>query len=105
MKRSRVGKSRTVQGALMLRCISISPQARWNMRSEKGPCARVTWLWYSSAGLIARAGPLLAAHVPSILGADADAAQHQRALHGPRFPHPRALHHGTAAAALHHDRM
>ena len=24
------------------------------MRSEKGPCSRVTWLWYSSMGLIRR---------------------------------------------------
>ena len=30
------------------------PHERWNMRSENGPCSRVTWLWYSSIGLMAR---------------------------------------------------
>ena len=30
------------------------PQDRWNIRSEKAPCARVTWLWYSSIGLMER---------------------------------------------------
>ena len=34
--------------------IIMMPQERWNIRSEKGPCARVTWLWYSSIGLMAR---------------------------------------------------
>ena len=32
-------------GASMLAWMSISPQERWNMRSEKGPCTRVTWFW------------------------------------------------------------
>ncbi len=54
MKRSSVGKSSSVQGASMFAWISIRPQERWNIRSENGPCARVTWLWYSSIGLIAR---------------------------------------------------
>ena len=43
-KRSRLGKSSTAQGAETLACISISPHERWNMRSEKTPCSRVTWL-------------------------------------------------------------
>ena len=38
----------------MFAWISIRPQQRWNIRSENGPCTRVTWLWYSSIGLIAR---------------------------------------------------
>ena len=38
----------------MFAWISISPHERWNIRSENGPCTRVTWLWYSSIGLIAR---------------------------------------------------
>jgi len=38
----------------MLAWISIKPQERWNMRSENTSCTRVTWLWYSSIGLIAR---------------------------------------------------
>src|SRR3954464_8128583 len=32
----------------------MMPHERWCMRSENGPCARVTWLWYSSIGLMAR---------------------------------------------------
>ena len=52
--RSRVGKSRSVLGAEILRWIIIRPQERWNMRSEKLPCSRVTWLWYSSMGLMER---------------------------------------------------
>src|SRR3954471_302325 len=32
----------------------MMPHERWCIRSENGPCARVTWLWYSSIGLIAR---------------------------------------------------
>ena len=44
-KRSRLGKSRSVVGASRLAWISISPHERWNMRSEKAPCTRVTWLW------------------------------------------------------------
>ena len=43
-KRSSDGKSSRTQGASILAWISISPQERWNMRSEKGPCTRVTWL-------------------------------------------------------------
>src|SRR5262245_29740913 len=54
MNRSRLGKSRSVQLAEMFRWMNISPQLRWNMRSENGPCSRVTWLWYSSAGLLLR---------------------------------------------------
>ena len=54
MKRSSVGKSSSVQGASMFAWISIRPQLRWNIRSENGPCIRVTWLWYSSIGFIAR---------------------------------------------------
>ena len=54
MKRSSVGKSSSVQGASMLAWISMMPQLRWNIRSENGPCVRVTWLWYSSIGFIAR---------------------------------------------------
>ena len=38
-KSFRVGKSRTVQGAEIFAWISIMPQERWNMRSEKLPCA------------------------------------------------------------------
>ena len=53
-KRSRVGKSRSVVGASRFAWMSIRPHERWNMRSENGPCTRVTWLWYSSIGLIAR---------------------------------------------------
>ena len=44
-KASRVGKSSSVHGAEMFFWIIISPQERWNMRSEKLPCSRVTWLW------------------------------------------------------------
>ena len=29
----------------MLAWIIIRPQERWNMRSENGPCTRVTWFW------------------------------------------------------------
>ena len=54
MKRSRVGKSSTAQGAEMFCWMNMMPHERWNMRSENGPCSRVTWLWYSSIGLIAR---------------------------------------------------
>src|SRR5262245_19523856 len=54
MKRSRVGKSRTVHGAEMFSRRNIRLHVRWNIRSEKGPCSRVTWLWYSSAGLMVR---------------------------------------------------
>jgi hypothetical protein len=43
-----------VVGASRFAWISISPHERWNIRSEKPPCTRVTWLWYSSIGLIAR---------------------------------------------------
>jgi hypothetical protein len=43
-KRSRVGKSSSVHGAPMLAWISIRPHDRWCMRSENGPCPRVTWL-------------------------------------------------------------
>jgi len=43
-KRSRVGKSSSVHGAEMFSWISISPHDRWCMRSENGPCPRVTWL-------------------------------------------------------------
>ena len=53
-KRSRGGKSSSVTGASRLAWIIIRPHERWNMRSEKPPCPRVTWLWYSSIGLIAR---------------------------------------------------
>ena len=45
MKRSRVGKSNNVQGASMFAWIIIRPQLRWNIRSEKAPWVRVTWLW------------------------------------------------------------
>ena len=41
-KSLRVGKSSTVQGAEILAWIIMMPQERWNMRSEKLPCARVT---------------------------------------------------------------
>src|SRR3972149_6592408 len=54
MNRARVGKSRTVQGAEMFSRRNIRLHVRWNIRSENGPCSRVTWLWYSSTGLIAR---------------------------------------------------
>ena len=54
MNRSREGKSMTVQGAEMFCWRNIRLHVRWNMRSENGPCSRVTWLWYSSTGLIAR---------------------------------------------------
>ena len=53
-KASRVGKSSTVVGAEMFSWIIRMPQERWNMRSENGPCSRVTWLWYSSIGLMVR---------------------------------------------------
>ena len=53
-KASRVGKSSTVVGAEIFRWIIRMPHERWNMRSENGPCSRVTWLWYSSIGLILR---------------------------------------------------
>ena len=43
--RSRVGKSSTAHGAEMLCWMKMMPQDRWNMRSENGPCSRVTWLW------------------------------------------------------------
>jgi hypothetical protein len=49
-----VGKSSTVAGAEMFSWIIMIPQERWNIRSENAPCARVTWLWYSSMGLMAR---------------------------------------------------
>src|SRR3954468_10422175 len=32
----------------------MMPHERWCIRSENGPCARVTWLWYSSIGVMAR---------------------------------------------------
>ena len=32
-------------GAEIFSWIIMMPQERWNMRSEKLPCARVTWLW------------------------------------------------------------
>ncbi len=44
-KRSSVGKSSTVHGAEILCWIMVMPQERWNMRKEKLPWARVTWLW------------------------------------------------------------
>ena len=31
-------------GAEIFSWIIMMPQERWNMRSEKLPCARVTWL-------------------------------------------------------------
>ena len=34
--------------------MNIKPHERWKMRSENGPWARVTWLWYNSIGLMAR---------------------------------------------------
>ena len=43
-KSSRVGKSSTVDGAEMFSWIIMMPHERWNMRSEKAPCTRVTWL-------------------------------------------------------------
>src|ERR1019366_10091678 len=49
-----VGKSSTVVGAEMFFWIIRMPHDRWNMRSENGPCSRVTWLWYNSIGLILR---------------------------------------------------
>jgi len=39
---------------LQVRLDEHEAHERWNMRREKGPCTRVTWLWYSSMGLIAR---------------------------------------------------
>jgi hypothetical protein len=51
---SRDGKSSTVHGAEMFFWIIMMPHERWNIRSEKAPCARVTWLGYSSIGLIDR---------------------------------------------------
>ena len=54
-----MGKSSTVQGAEMFSWIIMMPQERWNMRSENGPCARVTWLWYSSIGLMDAAAELV----------------------------------------------
>ena len=39
-----VGKSSSVLGAEMFCWIIIMPHERWNMRSEKLPCSRVTWL-------------------------------------------------------------
>ena len=44
----------TAHGAEMLCWMKMMPHDRWNMRSENGPCSRVTWLWYSSIGLIDR---------------------------------------------------
>ena len=41
-------------GAEMFCWIIRMPQERWNMRRENGPCSRVTWLWYSSIGLMLR---------------------------------------------------
>ena len=58
-KRSSVGKSSSVQGASMLAWMSMMPQLRWNIRSENGPCVRVTWLWYSSIGFITPAAVLV----------------------------------------------
>ena len=43
-----------MQGASKLTCINIKPQERLNVRSEKPCCTRVTWLWYSSIGLMSR---------------------------------------------------
>ena len=37
--------SSSVQGAWMFAWIIMMPHERWNRRSEKGPCSRVTWLW------------------------------------------------------------
>ena len=48
------GKSSTVEGAGMFDWIIMMPQVRWNIRRESAPCARVTWLWYNSIGLIER---------------------------------------------------
>ena len=48
------GKIQHVVGAEMFFWIIRMPHDRWNMRSENGPCSRVTWLWYSSIGLILR---------------------------------------------------
>ena len=53
-KRFARGKSSTVVGAEMFFWIIRMPHERWNMRSENGPCSRVTWLWYNSIGLILR---------------------------------------------------
>ena len=44
MNRSSTGKSSRVLGAEMFAWMSMSPHERWNMRREKGPCDRVTWL-------------------------------------------------------------
>jgi hypothetical protein len=49
-----VGKSSSAQGAEMFAWIIMMPHERWNIRSENGPWARVTWLWWSSIGLMAR---------------------------------------------------
>jgi len=51
---SHEGKSISVLGAVMFAWIIMMPHERWNIRNENAPCARVTWLWYSSIGLIAR---------------------------------------------------
>jgi hypothetical protein len=48
------GEVEHVQGAEMFCWMSMMPHERWNIRSENGPCSRVTWLWYSSIGLMAR---------------------------------------------------
>ena len=59
----------------MLAWMSIRPQERWNIRSENGPCTRVTWLWYSSIGLMRPAAVLV------VLGIGSEDARQQ---------HPRA---------------
>jgi hypothetical protein len=43
-----------VHGAEVFAWIITMPHDRWNMRNEKAPGARVTWLWYSSIGFEAR---------------------------------------------------
>ena len=49
------------------------PHDRWNMRRENGPCSRVTWLWYSSIGLIFAAAEFIVLRVGTEHGAEQNA--------------------------------
>ena len=71
-----MGKSSTVVGAEMFSWIIMMPQERWNMRRENAPCARVTWLWYSSMGLMDAAAELV---VLGVGAEDGGKAGHGRA--------------------------
>ena len=51
-KASRVGKSRSVEGAEMFSWIIMMPHERWNIRNEKHPWARVLVVAVQNPGFL-----------------------------------------------------